>query len=895
GSRVVRPSSRVGVRVHYITIPSPAYNCSYDNGGCDHICNDSSGIIECQCQHGYDLIRGSSCIDRNECESGSHSCDQVCTNTEGSYTCSCHRGLELGSDGETCIDINECSVENGGCDHECINRDGSFECRCRSGYQLTNERECIDIDECLEGTHNCDQVCTNTEGSYTCYCRSGFEFGSDGESCIDINECLVDNGSCDHECLNQVGSFECRCRNGYRLANGGECVDMNECSEGTHNCDGDCTNTDGSYTCSCNDGLLLQPDGHSCRCGGLLTAASGSFHTEGWPRAYRPGNFQCEWIIQLPNNDATVQFTMNHTAFGINGNPSASCPTDYIQFFDGTSSNSNSLEKICGVHSHYGGTLPVISTTSSSARVVFTGSNLRRPLSRVGVKVDYVSIVPIVYNCSVENGGCHHICVSRSEGVECQCRDGYGLIGRSTCSDRNECESGSHGCDQVCTNAEGSYTCSCHSGLELGSDGESCIDINECSVENGGCNYECVNQEGSFECRCRDGYRVSNGRECIEIDECSEGTHNCDSDCTNTDGSYTCSCNNGLLLQPDGHSCRCGGILTAASGSFQTDGWPTSYRQENFQCEWIIQLPNSDATIQFNIDQSAFGTLGKPPCNKDYIQFFDGTDSGAASLKKICGLLKFYGGAIPSINTTSSTTRVVFTGTRFQQRPLSRVGVKVDYVTIPPPDVDECALGTHNCEQLCENTPGSFICSCRNGYSLSSDDRTCNDIDECLGNSHGCDQVCTNTNGSYACSCVDRFTLQSDMQTCISDPTPPPELSTTHPKVVTPSTSVTNISPSGTETITPTTQSVSEIKSTLTELLVTETTVTATSPLLAGTPTPLLPKTPTNISLAPTVLSKPAPTSTELLVTKTTVTASSPLLAGTPTPLLPKTPTNISL
>ena len=179
-------------------------------------------------------------------------------------------------------------------------------------------------------------------------------------------------------------------------------TDIDECaSTGSSGCDQVCTNTNGSYTCGCNNGYMLQPDGHSCRCGDILTAASGSFHTEGWPRAYRPGNFQCEWTIQLPNNDATIQFTMNQTVFGINGNPSALCPTDYIQFFDGTSSNSNSLDKICGVLSHYGGTLPVISTTSSSARVVFTGSNLRRPLSRVGVKVDYVSIVPI---------GMYHVC-----------------------------------------------------------------------------------------------------------------------------------------------------------------------------------------------------------------------------------------------------------------------------------------------------------------------------------------------------------------------------------------------------------------------------------------------------------------------------------------------------
>ena len=40
-------------------------------------------------------------------------------------------------------------------------------------------------------------------------------------------------------------------------------------------------------------------------------------------------------------------------------------------------------------------------------------------------------------------------------------------------------------------------------------------------------------------------------------------------------------------------------------------------------------------------------------------------------------------------------------------------------------DINECSLGTHNCEQLCTNTPGSFTCSCRSGYTLNSDRRTC--------------------------------------------------------------------------------------------------------------------------------------------------------------------------
>ena len=44
--------------------------------------------------------------------------------------------------------------------------------------------------------------------------------------------------------------------------------------------------------------------------------------------------------------------------------------------------------------------------------------------------------------------------------------------------------------------------------------------------------------------------------------------------------------------------------------------------------------------------------------------------------------------------------------------------------TCSPTDVDECQRGdcSHNCSQ---NLPGSFVCSCRDGFFLSADARTC--------------------------------------------------------------------------------------------------------------------------------------------------------------------------
>ena len=40
-------------------------------------------------------------------------------------------------------------------------------------------------------------------------------------------------------------------------------------------------------------------------------------------------------------------------------------------------------------------------------------------------------------------------------------------------------------------------------------------------------------------------------------------------------------------------------------------------------------------------------------------------------------------------------------------------------------DIDECAEGTSGCRQVCENTSGSYTCSCQLGYRLASDNRIC--------------------------------------------------------------------------------------------------------------------------------------------------------------------------
>ncbi|XP_033127691.1 uncharacterized protein LOC117125331 [Anneissia japonica] len=119
-------------------------------------------------------------------------------------------------------------------------------------------------------------------------------------------------------------------------------------------------------------------------------------------------------------------------------------------------------------------------------------------------------------------------------------------------------------------------------------------------------------------------------------------------------------------------------------------------------------------------------------------------------------------------------------------------------------DIDECTENNDNCDQICENLPGSFTCSCQDGFlgtsncsdinecdfancdtclnTIGSFVCTCNsgyevvnsyhceDVNECLTESSGCAQECTNTAGSYLCSCSRGWTLNYDQRTCSANP-----------------------------------------------------------------------------------------------------------------------------
>ena len=136
---------------------------------------------------------------------------------------------------------------------------------------------------------------------------------------------------------------------------------------------------------------------------------------------------------------------------------------------------------------------------------------------------------------------------------------------------------------------------------------------------------------------------------------------------------------------PDGCNCKLrtftssksSGVLTTASGSIQTNGWPHKYLK-NVDYEWIIKLP--DCSKRINITFIApFGLAGNPPCTRNYVEFFDGTDSSAPSLGRYYSCCD----PPPSFTTPCCVMKVIFhAGPVHGPR---RRGFRIDYESVLTP------------------------------------------------------------------------------------------------------------------------------------------------------------------------------------------------------------------
>ncbi|XP_041365332.1 low-density lipoprotein receptor-related protein 4-like [Gigantopelta aegis] len=76
-----------------------------------------------------------------------------------------------------------------------------------------------------------------------------------------------------------------------------------------------------------------------------------------------------------------------------------------------------------------------------------------------------------------------------------------------------------------------------------------------------------------------------------------------------------------------------------------------------------------------------------------------------------------------------------------------------------------CGSDNGGCSHRCVQTKIGARCTCKVGYQLKEDGKTCADFDECQFDGT-CSQICENTVGSYRCSCVTGYKLKPDGRGC---------------------------------------------------------------------------------------------------------------------------------
>ncbi|KAM7393106.1 hypothetical protein PAMA_007971 [Pampus argenteus] len=110
----------------------------------------------------------------------------------------------------------------------------------------------------------------------------------------------------------------------------------------------------------------------------------------------------------------------------------------------------------------------------------------------------------------------NHICISK----ELRCN------GENNCMDNSDeegcgrvCSVNNGGCSHVCVDEPWGALCACPVGYKLSPNGAVCEDLDECALRFAPCMHHCTNTVGSYYCHCRDGFKQNGSSTCIATGE----------------------------------------------------------------------------------------------------------------------------------------------------------------------------------------------------------------------------------------------------------------------------------------------------------------------------------------------------------------------------------------
>ncbi|XP_048581956.1 uncharacterized protein LOC5522228 isoform X2 [Nematostella vectensis] len=399
-----------------------------------------------------------------------------------------------------------------------------------------------------------------------------------------------------------------------------------------------------------------------------------------------------------------------------------------------------------------------------------------------------------IYDCPADSQ-----CINTYGSYKCSCKRGYAHNDSNVCVDVNECTETPYVCsgnNSICENTDGSFKCSCKSGYtpkfseavgDAPANLTSCDDIDECALGVATCpaSADCVNNDGSYTCRCKRGYTLNNNT-CTDVNECTEIPYVCSGEnsiCENTDGSFKCSCKSGytpkfseavgdapanLTSCDDIDECKLN-ISTCPANRYcvNNDGSYTckckpGYTLVNNTCEDIDECALGVATCPASADCVNNDGSYTCRCKRGYELNNNECEDVNECLDLFLNTCLFKG--LDCINLPGSLQCKCPAGQKWDPDSFYGTGGCVD--------LNECVETPYVCSgdnSICQNTEGSFTCSCKPGYtptfsgSVSDGTRnltSCDDVNECARDPRPCHEnaACTNTKGSYLCRCNSGYT-----------------------------------------------------------------------------------------------------------------------------------------
>ncbi|XP_011945516.1 PREDICTED: fibrillin-2 isoform X6 [Cercocebus atys] len=747
--------------------PCPAKNSAEFHGLCSSgvgITVDGRDINECA-------------LDPDICANG------ICENLRGSYRCNCNSGYEPDASGRNCIDIDECLVNRLLCDNGlCRNTPGSYSCTCPPGYVFRTETEtCEDINEC-ESNPCVNGACRNNLGSFNCECSPGSKLSSTGLICIDslkgtcwLNiqdsrcEVNINGATLKSECCATLGAawgspcerceLDTACPRGLARIKGVTCEDVNECEVFPGVCpNGRCVNSKGSFHCECPEGLTLDGTGRVCL-------------------DIRMEQCYLKWDEDECIHPVPGKFRMDACCCAVGaawGTECEECPKpgtkEYETLCPRGAGFANRGDVLTGRPFYKDinecKAFPGMCTYGKCRNTI--GSFKCRCNSGFALDMEERNCTDID-ECRISPDLCGSgICVNTPGSFECECFEGYesGFMMMKNCMDIDECERNPLLCrGGTCVNTEGSFQCDCPLGHELSPSREDCVDINECSLSDNLCrNGKCVNMIGTYQCSCNPGYQATPDRQgCTDIDECMIMNGGCDTQCTNSEGSYECSCSEGYALMPDGRSCadidECENNPDICDGG-QCTNIPGEYRclcYDGFMASMDMKTCIDVNECDLNSNICMFGE-----CENTKGSFICHCQLGYSVKKGTTGCTDVDECEIGAHNCDMHASCLNIPGSFKCSCREGWIGNGIKCI-----DLDECSNGTHQCSinAQCVNTPGSYRCACSEGFT--GDGFTCSDVDECAENINLCENgQCLNVPGAYRCECEMGFTPASDSRSC---------------------------------------------------------------------------------------------------------------------------------